>query len=245
MPPRLSVILPLFNEARTLGEIVARIRRTGLAHEIVAIDDASTDASPALLQELKQQPGAPLHVIRHPANRGKGGGIRTGLAVVTGDLVVIQDADLEYDPADYPALLAPFADPAVQVVYGSRNLQRNPRSSQAFYWGGRLVSWAANALYGSRLTDIATGYKIFHTPLLRELPLATDGFEFCPEVTAWLLRRKIRIVEVPISYRPRSRAEGKKIRMRDGFTALWTLARLRFRRSPQKQAAWPSPAGHR
>lgn len=232
MAPRLSVILPLYNEARTIAEIIGRVRRGGLAHEIIAVDDASTDASPKLLIELQQQPGTPLRILRHPANRGKGGAIRTGLAAVTGDVVLIQDADLEYDPADYPVLLAPFSDSAVRVVFGSRNLRRNPRSSQLFYWGGRFLSAAANVLYGTRLTDIATGYKVFRTNLLRELPLDTDGFEFCPEVTAALLRRQVPILEVPISYAPRSRAEGKKIRVRDGGIALWTLVRLRFRRGP-------------
>ena len=227
--PRLSVILPCYNEARTLPEIVRRVRATALAHEIIAVDDGSTDASAAALVELSRAPGAPLTLLRHARNRGKGAAIRTGLAAVTGDLVLVQDADLEYDPTAYAALLAPFADPAVQAVYGSRNLHPNPRSTQAFYWGGRFLSWLANALYGSHLTDISTGYKAFRADTLRALPLAADGFEFCEEVTALLLRRGVRIHEIPISYVPRTRAEGKKIRARDGVIAIATLIRLRWK----------------
>lgn len=228
--PRTTVIIPAYNEERTLPEIVARIRATGLASEIIVADDASTDQTPAVLARLATQPGTPLRSVRHPHNRGKGAAVRSGLAAAEGDLVLIQDADLEYHPKDYTALLAPFADPAVAVVYGSRNLQANPRSTQAFYWGGRSLSWAANFIYGSRLTDIATGYKIFRTALLRDVRLECDGFEFCEEITARILRRGVRIHEVPISYQPRTRAEGKKIRARDGITAIWTLLRLRFAR---------------
>ncbi|MCX6954489.1 MAG: glycosyltransferase family 2 protein [Verrucomicrobia bacterium] len=225
--PRLSVILPIHNEAATVGEIVRRVRASGWAHEIVAVDDGSTDTTPAMLAGLQFTGAPPLTLCRHVQRRGKGAAIRTGLSAVTGDLVLVQDADLEYDPADYPALLAPFADPAVGAVYGSRNLRSNPRSTKAFYWGGRLISTAANLLYGTRLTDIATGYKVFRAPLLRAAGLAGDGFEFCPEVTARLLRRGVIIREVPVSYRPRTWSEGKKIRARDGVIALWTLLRLR------------------
>lgn len=228
---RLTVIIPLHNEARTLAELVRRVRATGLAHEIVAVDDGSTDASAEHLATLAAAVGTPLRLLRHERRRGKGAAVRTGLAVATGDLVVVQDADLEYDPADYAALLAPFHDPAVAVVYGSRNLRcDNGRSNFAFYWGGRFLSAVANLLYGARLTDIATGYKVVRTPLLRELGLRADGFEFCPEVTARLLRRGVVIHEVPISYRPRTRAEGKKIRARDGLIAFATLVRLRVMR---------------
>lgn len=226
---RVSAILPVFNEERTVAEIVARMRASGRVDEIIAVDDASTDASFSRLETLRSSAGTPVRVLGHPCNRGKGAAIRTGLAAATGDIVLIQDADLEYDPAEYPALLAPFANPAVQVVYGSRNLRLNPRSSSAFYWGGRFLSTYANQLYGSHLTDIVTGYKVFRTATLRGLPLAADGFEFCCEVTALLLRRGIRIHEVPIGYAPRSRAEGKKIRASDGAIALWTLTRLRWR----------------
>jgi dolichol-phosphate mannosyltransferase len=225
---RLSVIIPVYNEETTLAEIITRVRATGLAQEIIVVDDGSIDSSPAILSRLQNSSHPPLCLIRHKQNRGKGAAMRTGLAAVTGDLVLVQDADLEYDPADYSALLAPFADPTVQVVYGSRNLQRNPQSTLAFYWGGRLLSWIANWLYGSHVTDEATGYKIIKTDLLREIGLETDGFEFCPEVTAKLLQRGAIIHEVPISYTPRSWAEGKKIQWYDGAIAIWTLVKYRF-----------------
>jgi glycosyltransferase involved in cell wall biosynthesis len=225
---KLSVIIPVYNEEATLEEIVARVRATGLAHEIIVVDDGSADNTPSILARLQNSGQPSLHTIRHEQNRGKGAAVRTGLTVVTGDLVLVQDADLEYDPADYPALLTPFGDPAVQVVYGSRNLRRNPQSSFAFYWGGRLLSWVANWLYGSHITDEATGYKVIQTDLLRDVGLETDGFEFCPEVTAKLSRRGVSIQEVPISYTPRSWKDGKKIQWFDGIIAIWTLIKYRF-----------------
>jgi glycosyltransferase involved in cell wall biosynthesis len=225
---KLSVIIPVYNEATTLEEIINRVRATRLADEIVVVDDGSSDASPAILARLQHTCQPALVILRHPCNQGKGAAMRTGLAAVTGDLVLVQDADLEYNPADYPALLAPFADPCVAVVYGSRNLQGNPKSSFTFYWGGRLLSWLTNWFYGARITDEATGYKVIKTELLRQIGLETDGFEFCPEVTAKLLRRGVAIHEVPISYSPRSWNDGKKIQWQDGLIAIWTLIKYRF-----------------
>ena len=233
---KLSIIVPVYNEEATLEEVITQVRATGLAHEIVVVDDGSTDNSPNILIRLQNSGQPPLRLYRHQRNRGKGAAMRTGLEAVTGDLVLVQDADLEYNPADYAALLAPFADPTMQVVYGSRNLRRNPKSSLAFYWGGRLLSWIANWLYGSHITDEATGYKVIKTDLLRDIGLETDGFEFCPEVTAKLLQRGVIIHEVPISYTPRSWTEGKKIKWYDGAIAIWTLIKYRFiyRGNPKK-----------
>lgn len=226
---KLSVIIPVYNEAATLEEIIARVRATTLVDEIIVVDDGSSDGSREILRCLEKSGTPELRLHFHAQNQGKGAAMRTGLAAVTGDLVLVQDADLEYDPADYPALLAPFEqDEATEVVYGSRNLRRNPRSSQAFYWGGRALSWMTNLLYGSRITDEATGYKLIKTPLMREISPETDGFEFCPEVTGKLLRRGVDIIEVPISYTPRSWEEGKKIRWYDGVIAIWTLIKYRF-----------------
>jgi glycosyltransferase involved in cell wall biosynthesis len=226
---KLTVIIPAYNEVATIAEVIRRVLVTGVAEEIVVVDDGSTDGTAEVLSRLTADDVPVVRVLRHAQNRGKGAAIRTGLAVLTGDLVLIQDADLEYDPLEYPVLLAPFSDPTVQVVYGSRNLRRNPRSNFAFYWGGRFLSWVANRLYDSRITDEATGYKVVRTSLLRELHLQSEGFEFCAEVTAKLLLRGVRICEVPISYRPRSWAEGKKIRWYDGIVAVWTLVRLRLK----------------
>lgn len=225
---KLSIIIPVYNEAATLEKIINRVRATKLAYEIIVVDDGSSDDSPIILTRLQNSGIPELRIFRHETNRGKGAAMRTGLEAVTGDLVLVQDADLEYDPADYAALLKPFADPSVRVVYGSRNLRRNPKSSFTFYWGGRLLSWFANLLYGSHISDEATGYKVIQTDLLRGMGLETDGFEFCPEVTAKLLQRDIAIHEVPISYTPRSWEEGKKIQWYDGAIAIWTLIRYRF-----------------
>ncbi len=213
--------------ARLIEQVLA-VELGDIEREIIVVNDGSTDRSRDVLERIAVRRSDLVKVYHHEQNRGKGAAIRTALEHVTGDIVITQDADLEYDPEEYPKLLALFEDPAVQVVYGSRNLRENPRSSWAFYWGGRLVSWVANLLYGSDLTDEATGYKLFRADLLRSLDLQSDGFEFCPEVTGKLLKRDVEIHEIPISYRPRSLEEGKKINWRDGLRAIWTLVRHRF-----------------
>ena len=229
---KLSVIIPVYNEAATITQVIERVLSVeldGVEKEIIVVNDGSTDGTDVVLNGLAARWPNPLKIVHHERNRGKGAAIRTALEHVTGDVIITQDADLEYDPREYPRLLAPFKDPTVQVVYGSRNLRRNPRSSWSFYWGGRLLSWIANLLYGSHITDEATGYKAFRTNLLRSLDLRSDRFEFCPEVTGKVLRRGIEIHEVPISYRPRSFDEGKKINWRDGLWAIWTLLKYRVR----------------
>lgn len=240
---KLSVIVPVYNEADTVARLIERVLAVELDNverEIIVVDDGSTDGSHDVLERIAAKRPDVIKVYRHERNRGKGAAIRTALEHVTGDVVITQDADLEYDPEDYPKLLALFEDPAVRVVYGSRNLRSNPRSSWAFYWGGRLVSWVANLLYGSDLTDEATGYKLFRTDLLRSLDLQADGFEFCPEVTSKLLRRDVVIHEVPISYRPRGLEEGKKINWRDGLEAVWTLVKHRFKRDVARSITSPA-----
>lgn len=228
---KLSILIPVYNEADTVADLVERVLDVDLEdveREIILVNDGSTDRSRDVLERIGARYPNLVKVYHHKRNRGKGAAIRTALKHVTGDIVITQDADLEYDPREYPELLERFEDPCVQVVYGSRNLKRNPRSSWSFYWGGRLVSWVANLLYGSDLTDEATGYKLFRTDLLHSLDLRADGFEFCPEVTGKLLRRDVEIHEVPISYRPRGLDEGKKIKWRDGLVAIWTLVKCRF-----------------
>ncbi len=228
---RISVIIPVYNEAATVTQVVEQVLEVKLddvEKEIIVVNDGSTDGTDAVLDSLAARWPSPLKIVHHERNQGKGAAIRTALEHVTGDVVITQDADLEYAPQEYPRLLAPFENPTVQVVYGSRNLRRNPRSSWSFYWGGRLLSWVANLLYGSHITDEATGYKAFRADLLRDLDLQSNGFEFCPEVTSKVLRRGIRIHEVPISYQPRSFAEGKKINWCDGLQAIWTLLKYRL-----------------
>ena len=227
---KLSVVIPVYNEKATLEEIVRRVQATPIEKEIIIVDDGSTDGTNNLLENIAKPSSNSIRIIRHETNKGKGAAIIRGLEEVKGDLTIIQDADLEYDPNDYKTLLELFKNDHVQVVYGSRNLKKNDRSSFAFYWGGRLLSWITNIIYGSNVTDEATGYKVFRTSLLKDLDLKSTGFDFCPEVTAKILRRKIKIFEVPISYNPRLWHEGKKIRWIDGFTAIWVLVKYRFQR---------------
>jgi glycosyltransferase involved in cell wall biosynthesis len=224
---KVSIIIPSYNEHKNIEELIQRVRVTGIDKEIIIVDDGSEDGSREIINRLQKQ-FPDIIALYHETNKGKGAAIHTALKHVSGDLVLIQDADLEYSPEDYPSLLAPFGNPATQVVYGSRNLRRNPRVSMLFYWGGVFLSMYANLLFGSRLTDITTGYKVFRAEVIQEMELRGNGFEFCAEATANLLRRKIPILEVPISYQPRSWDEGKKINSLDGFIALWVLTKLKF-----------------
>lgn len=225
---KLSIIVPVVNEVHTISPILERVLAVPLEKEVIVVDDGSTDGTWQALQHY----AASCTLLRHAQNQGKGAAIATALGHVTGDIVITQDADLEYDPEDYPKLIDPIARGTTDVVYGSRLLNgRSPMAGLVCYLGGRFLTWLANALYGLHITDEPTGYKAFRTKVIRGLPLAGKGFEFCPEVTALLGLRHIPIVEVPIGYHPRSVAEGKKIRWRDGFMAIWTLIRYRFSRS--------------
>lgn len=227
---KISVLIPAYNEARTIKRCLEAVYTRNLERdlELIVVDDGSKDGTyEAAIAAIK--PGS--RVIKHENNSGKGSAIRTALAAATGEVVLIQDADLEYDPADYAALLKPIEDGKAEVVYGSRKRgNENGRSYSRYYWGGQLLSWWTNFLYGSSITDEATCYKVFKTSLLRALDLHCRGFEFCPEATAKVLRRGVAIVEVPISYTPRSIQEGKKIRWTDGAVHLWVLLKLRFGR---------------
>lgn len=223
---KVSVIIPVLNERGTILELLGRVDRSPVDKEIIVVDDGSSDGTAELLAQVREPP---ITLVVHRRNLGKGGAVRSGLARVSGDIVLIQDADLEYDPEEYPQLIAPILEGRARVVYGSRVMKRdNPRSSQAFYWGGRLVTMATNLLFGSRLTDEPTCYKVFATEVIKQTPWVGDGFEWEPEVTAKLLRRGVEIVETPISYHPRQVEEGKKIRPWDGLKAIWTLIRYRF-----------------
>jgi len=221
---KLSVIIPAYNERGTIAEVIARVRASPVDKEIIVVDDASADGTAEIVLSLA---GPDLKLIRQPENQGKGAAIRRGLREASGDVVIIQDADLEYDPADYPRLIAPIAAGEADVVYGTRA----PRF-EGMRWQNRLfnwiAAWLANLLFRAGITDEATCYKVFRTEVLRSIPLACRGFEFCPEVTAKLGKRHIAIREVPVRYTARSIQAGKKIRWWDGVVALWTLIKYRL-----------------
>jgi len=224
---KLSVIVPVFNERNTVAEIVRQMRAVDLPveREIVIVDDGSGDGTRDVLSQLAD---STVHVVLHPHNRGKGAAIRTGLAQVTGDLVLIQDADLEYDPDDWPKLLAPILKGRAQVVYGSR-FTGERRNMLFLHWiGNRFLSLLTNVLYNTTLSDMETCYKLFDRELIDSIDLGSERFDFEPEITAKILRRGIRIYEVPISYSGREFDEGKKITWRDGVVAVKTLVKYRF-----------------
>lgn len=224
---KLSVIVPVFNERSTVAEIVRRMRTVDLPldREIVIVDDGSNDGTADVLTQLRD---STVRVVKHGANRGKGAAIRTGLESATGDLVLVQDADLEYDPEDWPRMLAPVMKGRARVVYGSR-FTGERRNMLFLHWvGNRFLSLVTNMLYNSTLSDMETCYKLFDRHVLDGLRLVADRFDFEPEFTAKILRRGIRIYEVPISYAGREPSEGKKITWQDGVVALWTLVKYRF-----------------
>jgi len=221
-----SVLVPAYNEGPTVARVFERLAAVPLRLEIIAVDDGSTDETGRLLDALAAQ-GRIHTVVHHPANRGKGAAIRTAIAAATGDVMVVQDADLEYDPAEFPVLLAPIADGRADAVYGSRFLGGPHRV--LLFWhsvGNRLLTLLSNMLTDLNLTDMETCYKMVRADLMRRLTLTTDRFGFEPELTAQLARAQARIYELPISYAGRTYAEGKKISWRDGVAALWHIARF-------------------
>lgn len=218
-----SVVIPCYNERATIGEILRRVAAQPLVTEIVAVDDGSRDGTREELARLEREIDL-LRVILHERNRGKGAALRTGFAQARGDVVIVQDADLEYDPADYPALVRPIAEERAHVVYGSRYL----RQAQDAGWHvviNRILTGLSNLVTRQHLTDMATCYKVFRTPLLRSLPLRQDRFGWDPEVTILVARRGVAIREVPIRYHPRTAAEGKKIGWKDGLRFLDVILR--------------------
>ncbi|HWE64551.1 MAG TPA: glycosyltransferase family 2 protein [Chloroflexota bacterium] len=222
---KISIIIPVYNEAATIREVLSRVRSSPIEKEIIVIDDGSTDGTRDLLEEERMPD---TQVIFHPRNQGKGTAIRTGLKHATGDYVLIQDADLEYDPADYELLLRPILRGKATIVYGSRFLGEH---KAMLFWhsvGNRMLTLLTNMLYDSTLTDMETCYKLFPTELIQRIPLRAQRFEFEPEITAKVLKRGYRIYEVPISYAGRELDEGKKISWRDGIPALLTLIKYRF-----------------
>ncbi|MGH9771445.1 MAG: glycosyltransferase family 2 protein [Candidatus Acidiferrales bacterium] len=235
---KVSVIIPVYNEFRTFHEVLERVRRArlpeGCAKEIVVVDDGSTDGTSKVFGDHER---AGLIVGRHsPVNFGKGTAIRTGIGIASGDIILIQDGDLEYDPGDYASILEPIVKGEADVVYGSRFLKSFTGMAMKYRIANRIFAALANFLYDARLTDEATAYKAFRASVLRNLKLDCQRFEFCPEVTAKLRRLGYDIHEVPIRYNPRGIEEGKKIRFMDGLETLWTLLKYRF--VPRKSIVW-------
>jgi glycosyltransferase involved in cell wall biosynthesis len=231
---KISIIIPVYNEFRTFHQVMDRVRRAPVpancSKEIIVVDDGSTDGTAQMIAEYMRT--GEVAGCLSASNAGKGAAIRKGIELASGDVVLIQDGDLEYDPDDYARLIQPILSGQADIVYGSRFLGKRHFSRQSgMAFRNRIANWiltmTANLLYSARISDEATAYKAFRTPLLRDLPLQCVRFEFCPEVTAKLRRLGYRIHEVPISYNARGVADGKKIRARDGVEALWTLIRYR------------------
>ncbi|MAF50482.1 MAG: glycosyl transferase [Nanoarchaeota archaeon] len=234
---KLSILIPVYNEEETIQEILKKIDEVDLTSqkvekEIIIVNDGSTDSTNKKIEDLQKSiPRLDIKVI-YQENQGKGAAIRKAIAHATGDIMIVQDADLEYDPQDYGILIEPIIQKEVKVVYGSRKLKKDNEgySSLSFFIGGYILTVAANLLYGSKLTDEPTCYKVFDAETLRSIKLRCKRFEFCPEVTAKVLNKGIEIKEVPISYYPRSKSEGKKINWRDGFEGMWTLIKYKVRK---------------
>ncbi len=231
---RLSILIPAYHEERTIGEVLRRVssvdtKQVGFEKEIIVCDDGSSDATAAEVDKVAAEVGG-IKLVRHPRNRGKGAAIRTALDHATGDYILIQDADLEYDVADYPAILA-AVNAGATAVYGSRFLHRRlPEGMHPANWlANRMLTLAANILYQHHITDEATCFKVIRADILRDLHLECEGFEFCPEVTAKLGKKHVKIVEVPIAYSARNVQDGKKVRWTDGFEAMWVLLKQRVK----------------
>ena len=224
---KLSVIIPIYNEINTLEEIISRVQATNLADEIVLIDDGSVDGTREIVEKYKNKNG--FVVVMHEKNQGKGAAVRSGFEVAKGEIFLIQDADLEYDPREYANLLKPLNEDLADVVYGSRFLGASRRV--AMFWhmiANKMLTLFTNILYDTILTDMETGYKVFKREVVEDMPLHSKRFEFEPEFTAKILKRKYRIFEVPITFNPRDYSDGKKIGISDAFEAIWALIKYRF-----------------
>jgi len=228
--PLISFVMPVYNEGPSLEDVLQRVYDLPLRAEVIAVDDGSNDATPSILRSYSESHG--LTAIRHDRNRGKGAAVRTGIARTTGEVVVIQDADMEYDPADVVDLVQPIVEGYADVVYGSRLTGGRPQRAYMFWHlvANRMLALLTNMLWNSTISDMETGYKAFRGEIVRGFDLREDDFRIEPEITSEVLRRKLRLYQVPIAYYGRTPEEGKKISWRDGPLAIWTLLRMRFSR---------------
>jgi glycosyltransferase involved in cell wall biosynthesis len=225
----LSVIMPIYNEKATVERIISQVEGVDLGEirkEIILVDDGSTDGTRDLLRPYIGREN--FQALFHERNKGKGAAVRTGLAHCAGDLIIIQDADLEYDPADYPVMLAPILQGKADVVFGSRFKGAGRAFLATHYYGNKFITFLANILYNTNLTDIETCYKAFHRRVFDKVRLRSNSFDIEPEITAKVFKNRFRVFETPISYSGRDFSEGKKITWRDGLTAIWALIRFRF-----------------
>lgn len=226
---KLSIIIPAYNERRTIEAVLDKVAAQDigpLEREIIIVDGNSVDGTRDILRGYEARPG--FTVIYEREARGRGCALKEGLAAATGDIVIFQDADLELDPADYPDLLRPILTGKAKVVFGSRFLRGRPPMRFLQYWGNKVINWSVNLLYGTRLTDVETCYQVFRREAVRGLNMESDHFAFTVELTVKLIKRGYKIVEIPVSYVPRGRLEGKKIYWADGFASLWVLFKYRF-----------------
>jgi glycosyltransferase involved in cell wall biosynthesis len=225
----LSVIIPCYNEEAFIEGVLIRVLKVGLANEIIIVDDGSTDATREILKKIEEEKHPEVRIIYHERNQGKGAAVVTGFRAATGDILLIQDADYEYNPEEYPKLLKPLQEGITQVVYGSRFMGGSRKAMK--FWNmvaNKLLTFTTNILYDAILTDMETCYKVFRAEVVKKMNIRARGFEFEPEVTAKVLKQKIRIFEVAIDYTAREEEEGKKIRWTDGPKALWALLKYRF-----------------
>jgi glycosyltransferase involved in cell wall biosynthesis len=231
---KLSIVMPVYNEKDTINEIFKRVRNVdvGLEKEIIMVDDCSKDGTREILKELSNKGLSGVKVVFHEKNGGKGSALRTGFQHVTGDITIIQDADLEYDPSEYPNLIKPIIDGKADVVYGSRFLGRKRPEGMAFgnFWANKFLTIISNILTGFHITDMETCYKVMKSSILKEMKFESERFGIEPEITAKLAKKKVKLVEVPITFFGRGHEEGKKINWKDGVSAIYHIFKFRFQK---------------
>lgn len=220
---KVSVIIPVYNEAKTAKEIIKKVEVLNIDKEIIAVDDGSTDGSADVLRQLADE--RLIKLIKHENNSGKGAAIKTGLKAASGDIIIIQDADLETDPQDYYELVKPIMEGKTRAVFGFR-VNRN--AANIYWWGGKMISFITHMLYGGNVKDVNNGYKVMTSDLWQSLNLKSNRFQICEEITAKLLKQKEKIIQVPTRYFPRTKKQGKKLGFKDGFISIWTLLKFRF-----------------